>query len=120
MLTCYVGGHQHRQILLLEVADDLVPLALVHVSVQEAQAVALLRQVGGQLFAVRLLGDEDEDRAGGGELYQPPCQPTPFVRPGGQHLHHLGHVLVGLGGEMFTVSSSDGNSSRVGRLWTGG
>lgn len=79
LLTSDVGGHQDGQVLLLEVADDLVPLALVHVSVQQAQAVSLLRQVGRQLFAVRLLGDEDEHGAGGGELHQPARQPVPLV-----------------------------------------
>lgn len=59
--TSYISGHQNRQILFLEVADDLVPLTLVHVSVQEAKAVALLGQVSSQFFTVCLLSDEDED-----------------------------------------------------------
>lgn len=104
-LTSYVCGHQNRRVLLLEVADDLVPLALVHVSVQEAQAVALLRQVGGQLLAVRLLGDEDQHRPWGGELHQPPGQPPPLVWATEQQLHHLGHVLVGLRGDDSEITS---------------
>lgn len=60
-LTRNVSCHQNRQILFLKVADDLVPLTLVHVSVQEAQAVALLVQVSSQFLTVCLLGDEDED-----------------------------------------------------------
>lgn len=76
--TSYVGGNQNRQILLLEIGDDLVSLTLVHVSVQEAQAVALLLQVSCQFLTVRLLGDKNEDRARGGELDQPPDQPRPF------------------------------------------
>lgn len=63
MLTCDISGHQDGQALLLEVADDLVPLALVHVSMQQAQAVALLLQVGGQLLTVGLLSHENEHRA---------------------------------------------------------
>lgn len=59
VLTSYIGGHQNRRILFLEVADDLVPLTLVHVSMQEAQAVALLVQVSSQFLTVCLLGDED-------------------------------------------------------------
>lgn len=59
ILTSYIGGHQNRRILFLEVADDLVPLTLVHVSMQEAQAVALLVQVSSQFLTVCLLGDED-------------------------------------------------------------
>lgn len=82
-LTSHVGGHQHGEVLLLEVGDDLVPLALVHVSMQQAQAVALLSQVGGQLLAVGLLGDKDEHGASGGELHQAPRQPAPLLKPVG-------------------------------------
>lgn len=77
--TSHVRGHQNRHVVFLEVADDLVPLTLVHVSVQEAQAVTFLGQVSGQFFRVCLLGDENQDRAGGGELDQPAGQPRPFV-----------------------------------------
>lgn len=77
--TSYVCGHQNRHIVLLEVADDFIPLALVHVSVQQAQAVTLLGEVGSQFFRVGLLGDEDQNRSGGGELHEPPGQPGPFV-----------------------------------------
>lgn len=61
LLTCYISGYQNRQILLLKISYDLVPLTLVHVSMKEAQAVALLYQVRGQFFTVCLLGDKDEN-----------------------------------------------------------
>lgn len=96
VLTSYISGHQNGQIFLLKVTDDFVPLTLVHVSVQKTQAVSLLCQVSSQFLTVCLLGNKDENGARGGKLNKPPRQPTPFIRPTGQQLHYLGHILIGL------------------------
>lgn len=59
-LTSNISSYQYGQILLLKVSNDFVPLTLIHVSMEQPQAITFLIQICSQLLAVSLFSDKDQ------------------------------------------------------------
>ena len=74
--------------------NDVIPVHLVHVTMEQFEGDVLLLEILGQLLRVELLGDEDEDGADGSEFDDVLRQPRPFHRGLLHHQHVLLHVLV--------------------------
>lgn len=102
--TCHISSYQDGDPLFLEFRNDFVPLALVHVPMEQPQVVILLLEVIGQLLCVGFLGDKEEDAPRGGELHQAPRQPVPLAGPRGENLHNLSDIFICLRGAMSSGS----------------
>lgn len=106
--TCHISSYQDGDPLFLKFRNDLIPLALVHVPMEQPQVMILLLEVIGQLLCVGFLGDKEENAPRGRELHEAPRQPVPLAGPRGENLHNLSDIFICLRGEMSSVRKVGG------------
>ena len=71
-------------------------LYLIEIAVQQTNFKLFCLKIVSKFFAIGLLGDEDQNGAGGSELDQMFEEPIPLATADGHHLDDLPYVLTGL------------------------